>query len=46
VRDATGFELVNQRVKSLFILPVAGESAVLGGFAGFGIIVGFDGEGQ
>ena len=40
-----GFELVDQHVQGFFILPVAAESAVLGGFTGFGVIEGFDGEG-
>ncbi|NBW79360.1 MAG: hypothetical protein EBR27_10155 [Betaproteobacteria bacterium] len=46
VGDAAGFELLDQHVQGLFVLPVAAESAVLGGLAGFGIIEGFDGEGQ
>ena len=46
VGDAAGFELLDQRVQSFFVLPVAAETAVLGGLAGFGVIEGFDGEGE
>ncbi len=46
VGDASGFELVDQRIQGLFVLPVAAESAVLGGLASFGVIEGFDGEGE
>jgi len=46
VGKAAGFELVDHRVQGFFILPVAAESAVLGGFVSFGVIEGFDGEGE
>jgi len=44
--NAAGFGLVNQRIQGFFVLPVAGDTAVLGGLAGFGIVEGFDGEGE
>ncbi len=44
--DAASFELFDQRIQGFFILPVAAETAVLGGLAGFGVIEGFDGEGE
>ena len=44
VGDAAGFELLDQHIQSFFVLPVADETAVLGGLAGFGVIEGFDGE--
>ena len=46
VGDAASLELVDQRVKGFFILPVAAETTVLGGLASFGVIEGFDGEGE
>ncbi len=46
VGDPAGFELLDQHVQGFFVLPVATETAVLGGLAGFGVIEGFDGEGD
>ncbi len=46
VGNAAGFELVDQFVQRFFVLPISAETAVLGGLAGFGVIEGFDGEGE
>ena len=46
VAELAGLQFVDQHIQGFFILPVAAETAVLGGLAGFRVIEGFDGEGQ
>ena len=46
VAELAGLQLVNQHIQSFVVLPLAAETAVLIGFDGFGVVEGFDGEGQ
>jgi hypothetical protein len=43
---AGSLQLVDQHIQGFFVLPVAAESAVLGGLAGFRVVEGLDGEGH
>ena len=46
VAELAGLQFVDQHIQGFFVLPVAAESAVLGGLAGVRVIEGFNGEGQ
>ena len=44
--ELAGLQLIDQHIQGFFVLPVAAETAVLGGLADFRVVEGFDGEGQ
>ena len=46
VAELAGLQFVDQHIQGFFVLPVAAETAVLGGLAGFRVVEGFDGERQ